>query len=347
MRSTTISLLIGLIIMLAGCESNCPPDPLSNDDIAGFIDGTTGILFTTAEDREDVLSSLSASPHDETTWRMPIFDLEEQTVYLVFRIAEVESPYQYMDYAFDDYCFDNIFFELETELLDLVELNEGNLQDQFILACGDAVGKIGEKADEQARNVKGKENDALEKLKKNKKNKAKLKKDMAKAAKEKGGEAKAALNNGDEETAKKKAKELAEETKWKFDLHFDYDWCDDWKFKLDFGYTWSEEPVTPPALINEFTHQNIRYKVYKNAECGPGPPTMSFICYNYTPPDTLRPNVPPVWTTQEYLTRDVCTGGNGFCVEQEVVYLLEKDYSDSTCRRLINVRQYKDFACFK
>ena len=351
MKTLTSLFLIVLFLAISGCTNpDCPTDPLTNDDITGFIDGSTGILFTTAADKLDVLASLEAEPHTETTYRMPIFEIGEQQVFLIFKVEEVEQPSAYMEYEFVDYCYSAVFQEFENELMELIEMNEENLEDQFIIACGDAMGQIGDDEEEKQQNVKGKEQETLDKLKKNKQAKKELKNELAETAKKKGIEAKQALNNGDKDKAKEKAKELVEESKKKFTLKLDYKFCEDWKFGVEYGYWYTEpEPEIPPELINAFTNQNIRYRVYKSAECGPGPPTLSLICYNSTPIrlDSTRPPPPPVWTSQEHLPRDVCRRGTGFCVEQEVVYLIERDYSDSLCNRLINVRPYKDFACFK
>ena len=353
MKTTASVFLIALSILMQNCKSTeCPPDPLSANDIAGYIDGSTGILFTTTTNKENVLTSLNATPHEEGTYKMPVFEIDEQQVYLVFRTAEVEQPFQYIDYRFSDYCYNSIFLDFENELMELIELNEENMTAQFIIACGDVVGQLDDNEKEKEKNIKGKEKEALENLKKKEENKRELKKELSEMAKKKGDEAKQALNNDDKEGAKEKAKELVDETKFRFNLKYNYDFCDEWNLKLDYGFYWTADTtVIPPDLINEFSNANIRYKVYKNAECGPGPPTIGFTCFQFTPFlfDSIRPPPPPpaIWTTQEHQFRDVCQRGKGFCVEQEVVILIEKDYSDSLCTRLVNVRPINGFACFK
>ena len=173
-------------------------------------DGTVVKAVTTAA---GTVHSYSASELDEmndedytTPWNPNTY--QSQQVYLVFRISEVDQPSNYVDYQYTDYCYGEVFQTYENELLELVDLNDENLEDQFIIACGDALGKLGDKEEAKEKNMKGKEKEALDKLQKKKQNKKDLKKELAETAKQKGKEAKEALNNDDKEGAKEKAKEL-------------------------------------------------------------------------------------------------------------------------------------------
>ncbi len=345
MKTTTLLLAVA-ILFIVSCNNNCPPGPLTNDDIAGYIDGSTGILFTTKTDKKDVLTKLDASPHEGSSYKMPVFEIENQPVYLLFEIAEVDHPGEFINYQHSDYCFQELFIDFENELMEIIERNEANLEDQFIIACGDVIGQIGEEEEAKENIRKGKEKEALDKLKEKKENKKKLKKELAETAKKKGQEAKEALNNGDIDEANEKAKELVDETKYKFNLKYKYDYCDDWQLRLDYDYYWTQTPTTiPPELINEFSKDNIRYKVYKSAKCGDSYTPPYFTCWQWHSLDTLRP-APSIWNTVEELPRKNCERGTAFCVEQEVVIALDKDYSDSLCSRLISVRPVKGFACF-
>lgn len=336
---------------LISCSNNkdCPPVPLGDNEIAGYVDGKINTLFTTEKDKDDVLASLDASPHLGETYKMPVFEVENNQVYLLFNIMEVDQPAAYMNLEYGDYCYASIFNQLEMELYDLIELNEDNLADQFIIACGDAIGEIADKEKEKnAKAKKGEEKDAIKKLKENEKAKKETKKDISKTAKEKGNEAKEKLNNGDKDGAKEKAKELADECKEKVKLKFNFGWefCEDWEFKLDLGYWWNPVPAEiPPELINSFTKDFIRYRVYKDADCGPGPPTIDFGCWKLGQLDTIPP-VRSIWETTEHLPRKVCVRGTGFCVEQEVVIANVKQYSDSLCSRQIHVYPIMGFSCF-
>jgi len=342
---TSNQLLAMCLLFLFSCN-NYPPVPLTNDDIAGYIDGSTGILFTTKTDRKDVLANLEASQHEGSLYKMPVFEIENQPVYLLFEVAEVENPDEFINYQHSDYRFQELFIDFENELMDIIERNEANLADQFIIACGDVLGQIGEEEESRENIRKGKEKEALDKLKEKKESKKKLKKELAETAKKKGQEAKEALNNGDKDGAKEKAKELKEEMKFKYFEYFNWDWCPDLDLKLKYGYFYKDLSDTiPPELINEFSKDNIRYKVYKSAKCGDSFTPPYITCWKTLPIDTIRP-APAVWNTIEQLPRKNCERGTAFCVEQEVVIALDKDYSDSLCTRLINVRPIKGFACF-
>lgn len=343
---TTSLLLVICLLFLSSCNNDCPPEPLNNTDIAGFIDGSTGILFTTPDYKQDVLASLEATPHEGLLYKMPVFEIEETQVYLLFEIAEVPDPEQYMGYKHEDDCYEYLFDEFRTELMDIIELNNDNLEDQFILACGDLAGKLDAEEKEKEKNEKGKEQDALKNLEKKKEARKGFKKKLAENGKEKAEAIKAKLNNGDKDGAKEKAGELADESKEDFYFHFGYEFCPDWKFGLDLKYYYTPQPTPiPPEVINEFTKNNIRYKVYKDADCGDEGTPPYFMCYRMSSFDTLLPD-PEIWITHEELPRKNCERGTGFCVEQEVVLTLTKHYSDAACTRLIGVYPNKGFACF-
>jgi hypothetical protein len=345
MKTTILIFAIGMLLLF-GCNNDCPPEPLTNNDIAGYIDGSTGILFTSPEYREDVLASLDATPHEDLLYKMPVFKIDETQVYLLFEIAEVPDPAQYMGYKQEDDCYKYLFDEFRTELMDLIELNEDNLEDRFILACGDLAGKLDAEEKEKEKNEKGKEQDALQNLEKKNVAKAAFKKKLAENGKEKAGAVKNKLNNGDKEGAKEKAGELADETEQEFYLDFGYDLCPDWNLKLGLKYYYTPQPTPiPPEIINEFTRKNIRYKVYKDADCGDEGTPPYLTCYRWLSTDTLLPD-PEIWITHEKLPRKNCERGTGFCVEQEVVLTLTKHYSDAACTRLIAVYPDKGFACF-
>lgn len=346
MKTTILQLAIAFLLLLQSCENNCPPDPLTENDIAGYIDGSTGILFTTSADRDDVLAQLDATPHDGSLYKLPIYEIDEEQVYLLFEIAEVEMPAIFIDYQFEDYCYEGILMDFEDELLEIIEDNDGNLSDQFIMACGDIIGEIGEKEKANDRLRKGIEQEDLEKLMKKVAKEQALKKKLSEISKKKGDEAKQALNNGDEDGAKEKAKELKEETKLKFTEYLDWNWCDDWKLGMKYPMYYTKKPtVIPPDLIKSFSKDNIRYKVYKSAKCGVSHTPPYFVCWKFQTLDTLR-TTPPVWNTVKQLPRKNCERGTAFCVEQEVVVAFDMDYSDSLCERLITVRPVKGFACF-
>jgi len=277
---------------------------------------------------------------------MPVFIIDETQVYMIFDVEEVDNPSEFLHFQYDDYCYADILNDFENELLELIETDDENIENQIIIACGDVLGEISNKENNKEKNIKGKEKEALEKLKEKKQEENALKKELAETAKEQAEKVKEALDNGDKNGAKEKAKELVDKTKEKLYLHFNYPNCEDWNFGMGYGQYWTPNPTEiPPDLINQFSHDNIRYKVYKNAKCGPGPPTIAFQCYRHGILDSVNPP-PPIWMTEEYLPRKVCERGSGFCVEQEVVIELIKEYSDDSCKRLINVKPVKDFACF-
>ena len=345
MKSHALLLTICIFFILS-CKNDCPPDQLTNDDIAGYIDGSTGILFTTKTDRQDVLANLEASPHKGSLYKMPVFEDENNQVYLLFEIAEVDKPGEFINYRRSDICFQELFIDLENELVEIIERNDENLADQFIIACGDALGQIGNQEEANVNVKKGKEQEALDQLKEKKENKKKLKNEIAETAKKKGQEAIEALNNNDEEGAKKKAEELKDELKFKYYEYFKWDWCPDMGLKLKYGYFYKDltDTIPPPELINEFAKDNIRYKVYKSAKCGNSFTPPYFSCWKFEPIDSIP--APVVWNTVEELPRKNCERGTAFCVEQEVVLALDQTYSDSLCTRLINVKPIKGFACF-
>ena len=339
-------LLAALTFCFHSCNNDCPPDPLNNDDIAGYIDGSTGILFTTKADRQEVLANLDASPHEGSLYKMPVFEHDNEQVYLLFQVAEVDRPAEFVNYRHSDYCFEELFIDLENELMDIIERNEDNLADQFVMACGDALGQIGKEEEANENIRKGKEQESLDKLKEKKESKNQLKKEITKTAKKKGGEAKDALDNDDKDTAKEKAKELKDEFKDYYREFFRYQWCRDWEFRLMYNNYYKGSNATKPApeLIKEFAKDNIRYKVYKSANCGKSFTPPYITCWKNMPFDSIP--APIVWNTVEKLPRKNCERGTGFCVEQEVVLALDKDYSDSLCTRLISVKPVKGFACF-
>ena len=128
MKTIVSIFLFMLMVLMQSCTTNeCPPDPLVESDIAGYIDGSTGVLFTTSVDKDAVLESLNAVPHDDATYRFPVFEIGDQQVYLVFQVAEVEHPSQFVNYHYSDYCYGGLFREYENELMELIELNEENL----------------------------------------------------------------------------------------------------------------------------------------------------------------------------------------------------------------------------
>lgn len=292
-----------------------------------------------------MLENLGANPHEGSLYKMPVFEHENEPVYMLFEVAEVETPSEFLNYRHSDYCFQELFIDLENELMDIIQRNEDNLADQFIMACGDALGQIGEEEEGKENVRKGKEQEALDKLKEKKENKKKLKKEIAETAKKKGQEAKEALNNGDEDSAKEKAEELKDDLKYKYYEYFKWEWCPDWDLGLKYGYFYKDLTNTiPPELINEFSKDNIKYKVYKSAKCGDSYTPASITCWKRRSFSSFP--VPAVWNTTEQLPRKKCVRGTAFCVEQEVVLALNKEYSDSLCTRLINVRPIKGFACF-
>jgi hypothetical protein len=343
------------IILLAACNStNCPPEPLTNSDIAGYLNGSTGILFTTIIDRDPVLENLNATPFEaeKGVFKMPVFMIDETQIYLLFGVKEVKNPSAFINYQASDYCYNQLFQDFKDELMDIIENDEKNLVDRFVFACGKLAGRLEVNEKTKEKNLNGKEKETIEKLGKIDEEIKELIKDLTERGKKKGEEAKEKLENGDKDGAKQKAEELKEEAQQEFHFGFGYRFCEDWDFGLKYGKFWySPQPTpVPPELINEFSRDNIRYKVYKSARCGESFTPPSFAdCFSlyYINVDSINPLPQPnIWTTEELLPRKKCERGTGFCVEQEVVVKMIREYSDSLCTRLVNVRQVKDFACF-
>ncbi|OOG74898.1 hypothetical protein [Algoriphagus sp. A40] len=340
MKKLLFSLAVILILSLFSCSKKEIKTELTSEDLAGYLDTHSGILFTTSADKSDVLTKLQAKPFEGELYTLPILEHEGKTVLYIFQLAEVERPWEFQDYKPTDICMDEVFQDFENQISSLINRNVPNLKDQIILACGKLAGDL-----EEGLNGQGPMEKDKEKL-------DEFKGKLLKNGQEKGEAAEKALKEGDPEAAKKEGEELNEEAKDEY--YRDLDFCKEklWDFSFRMRYKFEFNEEIPAELINEFERDFIRYKVYKSAACQDGPATLARICTQEFPlligRDTLnRPiQLPPRWISEEYFARKVCRIGNGFCVEQEVVIGSGKVYSDANCTRLINIREYKGFSCF-
>lgn len=343
MKKTSFFPAFILLISLFSCIKKEAPPELGAENVAGFLNTQVGILFTTATDQADVLAKLEAKPAEEGMFAMPIMEHEGKTVWYTFQVSQVEKPWEYLGYVIEDICMDQVFFDFESQVDDLIEGAVPNLGDQIVMACGDLVGDLEEEVKEKTPEERLKEQQ--EKLREFSERLLEMGRELGRAAEE-------ALKQQDADAAKEKGKELAKNAKREFSLDLDYCLDKDWNFGFGWRYGYEFQEELPPELIQEFSKNFVRYKVYKEATCGVGPPTMARNCSMelplMLPGDSLSKPIPmPTrWVTDEYYERKVCRIGKGFCVEQEVVIGLSKVYSDPNCTRMIHVRSFKGFSCF-
>lgn len=344
MKATIYLFAMAMLFVLQSCMNDCPPEPLNNDDLAAYIDGSTGILFTTPEDKEDVLSSLDATLHERDIYKMPVINYDNKEVYMLFTVSEVSTPAAYTNFRIPEPLTDP-FKDFENELIDILERNKPNVADAFVTTCGDFVGKLGEMEENKVKNGKGNLKEKTKKLQEKKEAKDKIRDELIETAKEKGIEAKQKLDNADKEGAKEKAKELKEKVEEKYDEYYDY----------DFGYKWKQKwglklyyypPDPKPDLFIDTVKNNIKIKVYRNAECGGKPPIYTFECQKMAPMFPLNPDE-AIWVTRKQDQYTTCKRGKGYCVEQEVVVAIEYIYTDPACKFMIDVNPEKKFACIK
>ena len=343
MKKTAFSIALVLTVCLWSCAKKEMQTELSSNNLAGYLDTHSGILFTTAADQSDVLTKLQAKPEGDGLYAMPIMTHEGKTVLYIFQVTEVENPSEYQAFIPVDICMDEVFFDFEKQIVSLIDQKVPNLKDRILMACGGLLGDLEEKVLKDIPKAERKKE--LEKL-------DVFRKKMLENGQEKGAAAEEALKQEDLEAAKKEGGALNE--KAREDYYLDLDYCRDklWNFGLGVRLRYELNEEIPPEVINEFERDFIRYKVYKDASCQDGPATMARICTQELPlllgRDSLnRPiRMPLRWVSDEYFARKVCRIGSGFCVEQEVVIGAGKVYSDAGCTRLINIRQYKGFGCF-
>ncbi len=344
-------LIVLFFLLLNSCSSDCPDCPKSEaqlndtEDLAAYLNGESRILFTKAAVKDDVLELLEAEQVEEGIYQLPIKNVLDEAVMMCFHIAEVENPYAYLGFRPSNPCFEDILLALESDIEELIDGDWEDLEDDILLATGDALGHLvmDVNDDNDKRIEQGKPDDA-QKAKDKLKD---VKKETKKAAKEAADKIKDKLEQNDKNGAKEEAKKYTNGLKGKWTTEFKFDlglpYCDQDLFPY---YKWGEscEPQSPD-LLKTFIKNNITYKVYENAQCNPiANPTITFPCYKTTNLDSIPPALQTYTTSEPVQTRS-CIRGTSFCVEQEVVNQIDKIYSDPQCIMLIDINTWKGFSC--
>ena len=344
-----ILILIMTMLLIISCSKKCPDCPTADnalnpiEDLAGYLDGESQMLFTTATAKNEVLNALNAEELSEGNYQLPVDDILAQPFMMCFRLMEVESPYSYINASFSNACFENVLLSLHDDLNKIIDGDLLDLENDILLATGDALGQLTmEVGDDNENRIRdGRQKDAeqtKEKLKE-------VKEETKEEAKEATDKIKDQLEQDDKDGAKEEGKEFVLKLKYKWSLglkwDLDYQWCDD--EDLDGIWPWDEQkPICEPGLpdlIKEFVKNKIRYKVYSNAKCNTvDNPTITWPC-------SKRGGRPATYFKTEPVPSRNCIRGANFCVEQEVIVEIAKIYSDSLCTRLIGLDSSKGFSC--
>ncbi|MCT4624756.1 MAG: hypothetical protein N4A46_14135 [Schleiferiaceae bacterium] len=356
MKLKYLLLLSSIILLFTACkdaettEIKILQKPTMKN-VAGYLDNSSFTLFTTEENREEVLKSMNASNYEKEIFKIPVFELEGEQVYMLFRITEVDEPGAFVNAKAND-CNSLIFDELALNLQSMVDNEAIDLSDGFIYACGDAIGKLKgkirkEAADKALNGLKNKNESDLERAKELDRKLKEVVNELLEMVKEAAEQAEQDRRNGDKEAAKEKAKKLAKDTEEKVELELEWDWnkfCPDYGLGLGYAYDLPVRADSSNMLTDTIINSGIRYVTYKDAECGGIEPTIDFGCR------------PFVWTaygrtrTLYYykhveMEKRLCYKGTGFCTEQEVVVTQYQRFSDSNCSRMTDISGIKGFSC--
>ena len=350
-KSIQLALLLLISILFTNCTGDCPECPISTElvnpmtDMAGYLDGNLGALFTTSKDKTAVLDALNAEALEDGNYQIPIEGILDEPFTMCFSIYEVDNPYGYMNFDPYNACFEDILLSLESSLDDIIEGDWEDLDNDIILATGAALGQlefnINDDNDERIGN--GKKEDA----KKANDNLKEVKKETKKDAKEAAEKIKEKLEQNDKDGAKEEKKKLTYKLKekWTLKLKFDYDkpWCDSELYPYYKGSFYCIPEV--PELLKTFIKQGIRYKVFKDADCNTVEnPTFTFPCTEDIHLDSIRIR-PRTYSKSDPQPSKSCIKGTSFCVEQEVIISIQKIYSDKDCVSLIDLNYTKGYSC--
>ncbi len=136
MKMIPFSTAFVLLFCLWSCAKKETQTELTSANLAGVLDTRSGILFTTAADRSDVLTKLQASPYDDGRYSMPVMEYEGKTVLYIFQLSEVDHPSEYQSYTPNDVCMDEAFWDFSQQIDKLINQASPDLKGQILMACG-------------------------------------------------------------------------------------------------------------------------------------------------------------------------------------------------------------------
>ncbi|MEM7102816.1 MAG: hypothetical protein AAF502_06800 [Bacteroidota bacterium] len=351
MKNIFISLL-GISVFFS-CQESGPVttqatslDPV--EDLAGYLDGNSQILFVTPEDREEVLDVLEASLLDSHLYAIDVLLLDGEPLFLCISVMGVETPAIYIGLSELNIAYVDIFESLDSELGASIESPIEEIEYNVLIAVGSVFGKLSDLADNYNKNLINaafteklpEVGPVIAQARGLKVQIEELKKPSATAAKNACQAAKQKLIDNDPEGGFEELRKLAENLRKEL--------LKDLKPKFMVtdikGNTSTCEFIRPKRdLLERNIKYPVHYKVFKNAKCQEVKKPKIFInCQPFLTPGKEKRKL---WKHSEQFSFSQCKKGSGLCVEKELTSAITWLYADSLCTKLVSTKGMTEIGC--